>query len=60
MVPELSRLINSFLGSPVFRLHSPNDAALRLKASRNLDGIIKLSETINKITKHSSKTAASR
>ena len=60
MLPELSRLINSFLGSPVFRLNSPNDAALRLKASRDLDGIIKLSETINKITKHSSKTAASR
>jgi hypothetical protein len=60
MLPELSRLINSFLGSPVFRLNSPNDAALRLKASRDLDGIIRLSETINKITKHSSKTAASR
>ena len=60
MLPELSRLISSFLGSPVFRLTSPNDADLRLKASRDLDGIIKLSETINKITKHSSKTAASR
>lgn len=60
MLPELSRLINSFLGSPVFRLNSPNDAALRLQASRDLDGIIKLSETINKITKHSSKTSASR
>jgi hypothetical protein len=60
MLPELSRLINSFLGSPVFRLSSPNDSALRLKASRDLDGIIKLSDTINKIAKHSSKTAASR
>lgn len=60
MLPELSRLINSFLGSPVFRLNSPNDAALRLKASHDLDGIIKLSETINKITKHSSKASASR
>jgi hypothetical protein len=59
-LPELSRLINSFLGSPVFRLNSPNDAALRLKASRDLDGIIKLSETINKIVKRSTKTAASR
>lgn len=59
-LPELSRLINSFLGSPVFRFSSPNDGALRLKASRDLDGIIKLSETINKITKRSSRTAASR
>jgi hypothetical protein len=59
-LPELSRLINSFLGSPVFRLSSPNDAELRLKASRDLDGIIKLSETINKISKRSTKTVASR
>jgi hypothetical protein len=60
MLPELSRLIDSFLGSPVFRLNSPNDAELRLKASRDLDGIIKLSETINKIAKRSTKIAASR
>jgi len=59
-LPELSRLINSFLGSPVFRLNSPNDAALRVKASRDLDGIIKLSDTINKIAKRSTRTAASR
>ncbi len=59
-LPELSRLINSFLASPVFRLNSPNDAALRLKASRDLDGIIKLSDTINKIAKRSARTAASR
>jgi len=60
MLPELSRLINSFLGSPVFRLNSPNDAALRLKASRDLDGIIRLSETINKITKRLKSTQASK
>lgn len=60
MLPELSRLIDSFLGSPVFRLNSPSDATLRLKASRDLDGVIKLSETINKIAKRSTKTAASR
>jgi hypothetical protein len=60
MLPELSRLIDSFLGSPVFRLNSPNDAELRLKASRDLDGIIKLSETINKIAKRLIRTAASR
>ena len=60
MLPELSRLINSFLGSPVFRLSSPNDAALRLKASRDLDSIIRLSETINKITKRLKSTQASK
>jgi hypothetical protein len=60
MLPELSRLINSFLGSPVFRLNSPNDAALRSRASRDLDGIIRLSETINKITKRLKATQASK
>jgi hypothetical protein len=60
MVPELTRLINSFLGSPVFRLSSPNDAQLRLQASRDLDAIIKLSETVNKIAKRSAKSTASR
>jgi len=60
MLPELSRLITSFLGSPVFRLSSPNDAELRLKASRDLEAIIKLSETINKIAKRSTKISASR
>lgn len=60
MLPELSRLINSFLGSPVFRLNSPNDVALRLKASRDLDSIIRLSETINKITKRLKSTQASK
>jgi len=60
MLPELSRLISSFLGSPVFRLNSPNDAALRLKASRDLDCIIRLSDTINKIAKRSTKIAASK
>jgi len=57
---ELSRLINSFMGSPVFRFSSSNDTEVRLKASRDLTGIIKLSETINKIAKRSTKTVASR
>ncbi|MEK6302775.1 MAG: hypothetical protein AABO41_18855 [Acidobacteriota bacterium] len=60
MLPELSRLINSFLGSSVFRLSSANDAELRVKASRDLEGIIKLSETINRIAKRSTKIASSR
>ena len=60
MLPELTRLVNSFLGSPVFRLSSPNDAQLRLKASRDLDAIIKLSDTVNRIAKRSVKPAAYR
>ena len=60
MLPELSGLINSFLSSPVFRLSSANDAELRMKASRDLDGIIKLSETINKIARRSTRTAELR
>ena len=60
MLPELSGLIKSFLSSPVFRLSSPNDVELRLKAGRDLEGIIKLSEAINKIAKRSTKTAALR
>jgi len=60
MVPEMRRLIDSFLGSPVFRLSSPNDAELRLKASRDLDAIIKLSETVNRIAKRSVKPAGSQ
>ena len=59
MLPELSRLISSFLGSPVFRLSSPNDAELRLRASRDLESVIRLSDTINKIVKRS-KIAATR
>ncbi|HYV07794.1 MAG TPA: hypothetical protein VFB82_24595 [Blastocatellia bacterium] len=59
-LPELSRLINSFLGSPVFRLSSANDFELRLKASRDLDGIIKLSDVISKVAKRSTKIASNR
>ena len=60
MLTELTGLINSFLGSPVFRLSSPNDVELRMKAARDLEAIIKLSETINRIAKRSTKTAALR
>jgi len=51
MLPELSRLIDSFLGSPVFHVTSINDDELRSTAGRDLVGIIRLSETINKIAK---------
>jgi hypothetical protein len=60
MVPELTRLVDSFLSSPIFRLSSPNDAELRLKASRDVEAIIKLSETVNKIAKRSVKPVTSR
>jgi hypothetical protein len=58
MLPELSRLIDSFLGSPIFRQTSPNDAELRAKAVRDLEGIIALSDTINKVAKRMNKVAA--
>jgi hypothetical protein len=58
MLPELSRLINSFLGSPIFREASANDAELRAKAVRDLEGIIALSDKINKAAKRMNKVAA--
>ena len=58
MLPELSRLIDSFLGSPIFRETSPNDAELRARAVRDLEGIIALSDTINRVAKRVNKVAA--
>ncbi|HTF37835.1 MAG TPA: hypothetical protein VK651_05965 [Blastocatellia bacterium] len=55
MLRQLSRAITSFLGSPVFRVSAPNDAELRSVAAHDLEGIIKLSDTINKIAKRLSK-----
>lgn len=55
MIPELSRMIDSFLGSSVFRVASVNDDQVRLAAGRDLDGIIRLSETISKIAKRLAK-----
>jgi hypothetical protein len=55
LLPQLSRAITSFLGSPVFRVSAPNDAELRSVAAHDLEGIIKLSDTINKIAKRLSK-----
>src|SRR6266567_1717206 len=48
MLPELDRAIKSFFGNPVFHVNSPNDAELRSAAARDLEAIIKLSQTINK------------
>jgi len=55
MLPQLSRLIESFLSNPVLRIESPNDAELRAQAGRDLDGMIKLSKAVNKIAKRLSK-----
>lgn len=57
MLPELSRLIDSFLGSPVFHTASVNDDELRSTAGRDLASIIRLSGTINKIAKRLARTA---
>lgn len=56
MLPELSRAIKSFIGNPVLRVNTPNDAELRSTAGHDLESIIKLSATINKIAKMLSKT----
>lgn len=60
MLPELSRMIDSFLGNQIFRVTSVNDGELRSAAGRDLGRIIRLSEAINKIAKRSTKTAAIR
>lgn len=59
MLPELNRLINSFLSSPIFRFSSPNDVELRSRTCRDLQAIIKLSETISKVAKRMIKTPVS-
>lgn len=56
MLPQLSRAIRNFVGSPVFRVSAPNDAELRSLAAHDLEDIIKLSDTINKIAKRLSKS----
>ena len=55
MLPELGRLIDSFLGSSVFRVTSINDGELRSAAGRDLESIIRLSDTIGKIARRLAK-----
>jgi hypothetical protein len=55
MLPELNRLIDSFLGNPVFQTASVHDDELRSTAGRDLESIIWLSDTINKIAKRLAK-----
>jgi hypothetical protein len=58
VLAELDRVIKSFVGNPVFRVNSPNDTDLRLAAWNDLEAIITLSETVNKIAKSQSKSAS--
>lgn len=51
MLSELTRLIDSFFGSPIFRESSANDAERRVKAVQDLESIIVLSDTISKVAK---------
>ena len=55
MLPELSGVIKSFIGNPVFHERDRNDAELRSTAGHDLEGIIKLSGTINKIARRLAK-----
>ena len=57
VLAELDRVIRSFIGNPVFRVNSPNDTELRLAAWHDLEAIITLSETVNKVAKSMSKSA---
>ena len=60
MLAQLSRAVTKFLGNPVFQISAPNDTELRSIAAHDLDGIIKLSDMINKIAKRLSKTLVAR
>ena len=60
ILPKLSRAIKSFIANPSLRVNSPNDAELRAAAGHDMEGIIKLSEIINKIAKVLSKPLVAR
>ena len=57
MLPELARLIETFLGNPVFHTASTHDGELRSAAGRDLASIIRLSDTINRIAKRMAKAS---
>src|ERR1041384_1762242 len=57
VLPELARLIENFLGNPVFHTASTHDDELRSAAGRDLANIIRLSETINRIAKRMAKAS---
>ena len=58
MLPELNRVMKSFLENPVFHVNAPNDMELRSAAGNDLEAIINLSQTINKVAKSLSKAAS--
>lgn len=60
MLPELKRVIDAFLASPVFVTTSVNEAELRSIAGRDLERIVKLSGTINRIARQLGKTSAAK
>lgn len=55
MLSQLSRVVTKFVDNKVFRISAPNDQELRSAAAHELETIIKLSDTINKISKRLSK-----
>jgi len=48
MLSQLSRAITKFVGNQVFQVSAPNDGELRSQAAHELEGIIRLSDTIAK------------
>jgi len=55
MLPQLCSTIKNFVGNQVFRVSAPNDEELRSVAAHDLEGIIKLSDAINRIARRLSK-----
>ena len=51
MLPQLTNAIKKFIDNPIFRVRAPNDVERRSAAAHELEGIIKLSDAINKIAK---------
>jgi len=58
MLPELSRLIDRFLSNPFFTTVSVHDDDLRSTAGRDLESIIRLSDTISKAAKRLARPAS--
>lgn len=57
---ELTKTIDSFLGNSGFQTVSADDNESRTNAGRNLENMIRLSASINKIAKRLAKTTAQR
>ena len=57
---ELTKAIDSLLGSSGFQTVSANDNESRTNAGRDLENVIRLSASVNKIAKRLSKTTAQK